>query len=750
MNPKDNILSMSRPWVVSRQDQNQVEVLSRELHVSRAAAAVLVNRGITTPAEAEKFMNPDLIDLANPFLLPDMEKAVARIRKAVDNGEKILVYGDRDADGVTSICVMINTLKSLGASPLWFIPSDEGYGLHKEIIDRYAAQGVKLMITVDCGISAFDETAYAGTKGIDVVITDHHEPLPSGLPAALAVVDPKRADSKYPYTDIAGCVVSFKTAEALMMTFGRRYNEEMIVMDLETTGLDPQAAEICEFGALKVRNGLVVGRFSSLARPRLPIPAEASDVSGITDEMLASAPPLERVLPEFMEFIGGRTLVMHNADFDLSFLKCAARKHLGAEVSNPVIDTLKLARQHFQSDSYALPALVRNMRLGMTKFHRALGDAEAALAVYQKLEQLSDIRMKYFRETNLDVLTLGTIADIMPLTGENRIIVRQGLKQIQQSRKPGVQALVERTMSSNRSAGNGLTSKFISWSVTPVLNAAGRRGKADVAAELLLSSDPYKAEAYVDQIMKLNSERKELQAENMEKFIPLLHEQNDVSSDKLFVVTASGVEHGVTGIIASQIARQYNRPVLLLIIEDGEAMGAARSIEGFDIVEALDKVNDILIKYGGHAQAAGLTLTTAKVEEFRRRIKEIAAAAITPELLLSTVKIDAELTPQDVGPELVGELHELEPFGAGNPHPVFCLAKMRVLECAKLGDNHLKMRLAKNGSQQLTAVGWGMSRFVEELEGFPLVDVAFNVELNTWKEKKTLQLVIVDVKPSEL
>jgi single-stranded-DNA-specific exonuclease len=741
-------LYLSRPWVIAAQEQDTVEDLVRELNISRPAAAVLANRGITTAVAAERFMNPDLIDLANPFLLPDIEKGVERISLAIDRKEKILVYGDRDADGVTSICVMVNTLRSLGAEPFWFIPSNEGYGLHREIIDRYAAQDIKLMITVDCGISGFDETTYANTKGIDVVITDHHEPQPAGLPPALAVIDPKRKDSQYPYTEIAGCVVAFKVAEALMLTYGKYYNEEMVVLDLETTGLEFDKAEICEFGAVKIRNGVIIDKFSSFARPEMNIPKEITGINGITDEMVAAAPPVQEVLKQFLDFIGARRLIMHNAEFDLSFLKYYAKKYLDVEVKNHFLDTYLLAKTYFTAESYALPSLVKTLKLGMTKFHRAFDDVLATHALYLKIEQAADLRMKFFTETHLDVLTLGTIADIMPLTGENRIIVKEGLKQLSVSRKAGVQALVERCSSSNRA--NALTSKFVSWSVTPVLNAAGRRGKADVAAELLLSVEPYKAQKLVDEIVKLNSERRELQAENMEKFLPLLMEQCDVDNDRIFVVVASGVEHGVTGIIASQISRQHNRPVILLIIEDGEAMGAARSIEGFDIVAALDKVSDILIKYGGHAQAAGLTISVDKIEEFRARIKEIGAELITAELMLSTVKIDAEVNSSEVGVQLIEEMYEMEPFGAGNPYPIFCLTKMKMLECNKLGDNHIKLKLGKNGGPQLTAVGWGLGRLVEELEGFPVVDIAFNLELNSWKEKKTVQLVIVDVKPSEL
>lgn len=747
MNFGNNMITPSKTWTISEPDQDTVEILARELHLSHPSAKVLVNRGMKSVDEARRFLSPELSELANPFLLPDIDKAVERIRRAVDKKEKILVYGDRDTDGVTSICVMVQTLRSLGSDPLWYIPSDEGYGLHKEIVDKYVAQGVTLMITVDCGISAMEETDYAVSKGIEVVITDHHEPPATGIPRATAIVDPKREDSKYPYKEIAGCLVAFKVAEALMASFGKYYNEEMIVLDFETSGLKVGEAEICEAGAVKIKNGLVLETFHSLAKPERGIPAEVSAIHGITNAMVADAPSVGEMLKKLIAFIGDKRLIIHNAPFDLSFLRFYTKKYLGIDIDNPCIDTLDLSRKLFVFDSYALPALVKSMKIKHENFHRALDDAFAAYQVFLRIEQFSDLRMKFFIESHLDVLTLGTIADIMPLSGENRVIVKHGLKALPQTRKVGVQALIERCQG-NRT--NGMTGKFVSWSVTPVLNAAGRRGRADLAAELLLSDDPYRAHELMDSILKLNSERKELQAENMEKFLPLLLEQNDIEKDSIFVVTATGLEHGVTGIIASQITRQYNRPVILLIIEGDEAMGAARSISGFDIVSAMEKTSDILVKYGGHAQAAGLTIRKENIEEFRSRIKEIAARLITPELLMPEIKIDAELSGADATMELAEELYSMEPFGAGNPFPVFALTKMRVLEMGRLGDNHLKMRVAKNGNNALTAVGWGMGRSMDDLENIPLVDMAVQVEINSWKDKKSLQLVITDVKPSEI
>jgi single-stranded-DNA-specific exonuclease len=624
---------------------------------------------------------------------------------------------------------MVRTLKSLGVEPFWYIPSDEGYGVHNEIIERYAKEGVTLIITVDCGISAVEETEFARGLGIDVVVTDHHEPPSTGIPKAVAVVDPKRQDSRYPFSELAGCAVSFKVAEALMRSFGRLYNQEMVAFSLKTSG----DGTLSEIGAQKIRNEI------ALEQLVITLPSETA----------AYEREIVPALKKFVAFLGDAPLILHNAAFQETMLKNHLRRSLGHELYNRVFDTQVLARKVFPLSGEMLLDVAQEMKLE-TSGTGALDEALLTSIIFYRLEKLSDLRMDFFQKSHLDVVTLGTIADIMPLVRENRILVKQGLKTLAESRKVGVQMLLDRCVNRNRNS-TALSAKSVSWSITPVLNSAGRRGKANLSAELLLTEDLWKAGKLLDEILKLNSERKELQLENAGKFAPLLEEQCDLEKDKIFIVTATGIEHGVTGIIASQIMRQYRRPTVLLIIEGNEAMGAARSVEGFDMVAALGTMSDILIKYGGHSQAAGLTVSVDKLDEFRRRLKEIAEKAISPELLVPIVEIDADLEVGDANLQLLQELSEMEPYGMGNPYPVFSLKKMKVREHGRVGTNgdHLKLRVSKNGSPMLAAIGWGLGSMEEDIACYPSVDLAVQLEMNVWQDKQNLQLLILDIRPND-
>lgn len=719
---------LQKQWKYKTPDPELTGDIARHLNISKAAAAVLVNRGVRSLNDAERFLYPCLDDVANPFLLPDMAAAVERIVKAVNGGEKILVYGDRDVDGVTSISIMVRTLKSLGADPFWYIPSDEGYGVHNEIIGRYAKEGVTLIITVDCGISAVAETEFARGLGIDVVVTDHHEPPADGIPKAVAIVDPKRHDSQYPFSELAGCAVSFKVAEALMQSFGRYYNQELVFVRLETAGL----GILHELAAVKTKNEVVVDRLHIV----------------LPDDAVAAQAAMVAALQRVEAFIGPAFLVVHDAAVQETVLKDHFRRHLGKEFYNRTLDTLVLSRKALPLSGQSIAEVAGDLKIGPCGA-TAADAAQLVMKVFYHLEKLADVRMDFFNKSHLDAITLGTIADIMPLVSENRALVKQGLKTLSESRKVGIQMLLERCVNKNK--GGALSAKAISWSITPVLNSAGRRGKANLSAELLLTEDLWKAGKLLDEILKLNNERKELQLENAEKFTPLLEAQCDLEHDRIFIVTATGIEHGVTGIIASQIMRQYSRPVVLLIIEGNEAMGAARSIGGFDIVAALGQLSDILVKFGGHSQAAGLTVSVDKLDEFRRRLKEIAAAQITPEMLVPVIDIDAELDAGDVTLPLLQELAEMEPYGMGNPHPVFSLKKMKVKEHGRVGasGDHLKLRVARNGSASLSAIGWGLGFMEEDIARYASIDLAVQLEINVWQDKQTLQLLILDVKPNE-
>jgi len=719
---------LPKKWNLKQFDDALIREIAQSLKISPASAKVLSNRCVASVKEAELFLNPERGVLHNPFLLPDMPAAVARIRLAVDKGEKILVYGDRDVDGITSICIMLRTLKSLGADPFWYIPSDEGYGVHNEVIERYVKQGVTLIITVDCGISAVEGARYARGAGVDVVITDHHEPAATGMPEAVAVVDPKRADSNYPFNDLAGCAVSFKVCEALMQSFGKYFNRDLVFVAAAETGAAGDGGP--NIFALKTRNGLETG----------------------SHEFIPGGPAgggLKEQLEKISAFAKDSFIVAKDREKTFDRLNALMRENGLSDLPGALIDLRDYARRQFPEAGGDASAILEGMARDLPQ-NTAGEKAYALRNLFEALEKLNDLRMSFFRESNIDAVALGTIADIMPLVNENRVLVKLGLSQLARTRKVGLRLLIEKCAKNSSKPGT-LSAKSVSWSITPVLNAAGRRGKAGLSCELLLTDDPRQAGKLIDEILQLNNERKELQAENLEKFIPVLKSQCDLEKDKIFIVTASGIEHGVTGIIASQIMRQYRRPTVLLIVEGGEAMGAARSFEGFDILSAISRLGGMLIKFGGHSQAAGLTIAADRIEEFRAGLKAIAEKEILPETLVPSVDIDAELEADEVTAGLIDELSRLEPFGMGNPLPIFSLKNMKIKELSRMGSNgdHLKLKVSKNGSAALSAVGWRLGFMEEEIAPQSFVDLAVSLEFNTWQDKSNVQLLIEDIRPSD-
>lgn len=743
---------MTKKWIYKSFNSEAARALSQNLGISKILAELLVNRGIDTLAAARVFLSQDLSALHNPFLLPDMEKAVVRIRQAIDRKEKILVFGDRDVDGVTSITVLVRTLKGLGADVVWTVPSNEGYGLHNSLLQKFRDEGASLVVTVDCGTSAVNEIQFANSIGLEVIVTDHHLP-PDVLPAAFAIVNPNLKHSTYPMKELAGCLTAFKVAYALMFTYNRTFNQEFVVFDLETTGLSPTENEILEIGAIRVRNFIPIKKYQTLVRPSKPIHPEATRVHGITDEMVKDAPTIREALPGFLEFVGDRTLVAHNARFDLAFVQEATKRNLNRDFVNPTIDTLILSRECFSLPSYSLGALAKSLGIEMTQAHRSMCDCEATLSLFKRIEEHRDPRLQFFLEDQLDVVTLGTIADVVPLLEENRIVVKHGLPRLLETRKIGLRKLLEEA-GIFRSSTNGKTTvpsaKDIAWGVTPLINAAGRFGKAELAVRLLLTNSEDEAINLVIQIVQLNEDRKKLQKANLDKFFALAKEQCDLENDRLIFVVAEGVEHGVTGIVASQMMREFGRPAVLLIQEGESAMGSSRSIVSFNIVDALTECKDLLVKYGGHPAAAGLSVEAKHIETLRARLKDLARQNITAESAVPQIDVDMELDFNAITTELIQEISKLEPFGEGNPVPVFALRGVRCDDHSLVGaqKNHLRLKLSNFNGKSLAAIGWKMNQFSNDLKKGDRLDLCFGLEINTWENRQTPQLVLSDLMKS--
>ena len=692
-----------KKWVVKTTDGRLAGELAQGLNISATCARVLINRGFSSVNSAKAYLNPELDNFHNPFLLPDIDSAVKRIRSALDKKEKILIYGDSDVDGISSVCVVYNTLRSLGGNAVYYTPEDESYGLKKEVIEKHAKEGVSLMITVDCGISAFEEIILANKLGIDTIVSDHHEPQESGLPEALAVIDPKRHDSKYPFNELAGCAVAFKLAEAVMLSFGRYYDKEMIFIELTPDRIS----------ALKSKNNLVIDEYS--------------------DEWnLLSA---GKALDKLSVFARNGIIVYRGAQKEREQIK----KAFGKNFENEYIDLKEIEEKYLNEDFK--PAVPEAPDAGL--------GADEKFRLYKRLEAIDDLRMKYFKASHLDVLALGTIADLVPLVNENRIIVKHGLRALGRTGKKGVRALIEKC---SKGTEENISAKSISWDVTPVLNAAGRLGKSSVALELLLSNDERRANKLLDEILKLNSERKALQSENTERLIALLDTQCDVENDPVLIVKERNIQQGLLGVVASQIVRKHGKPAIVILVNDEEAVGSCRSIPGFDVSQILGKLSALLVRFGGHAQAAGFTIKPDKIEEFSKCIKDIVKKLLEEGAGSPELNIDSELNSAELTLGLFDELSALEPFGAGNPHPVFCLSDAKVASVNTVGaaKNHLKIRVAKEKSSGIDAVGWNLGHLAEKLNGFSFVDLAFNLEVNIWQDRKSVQMKIVDIKTSDI
>lgn len=564
-------------WNIGEPDIQTITNLKDALGVSEFLAKLIVSKGFSDVKDADAFINGGSELFYDPFLMPDMDKAVERINRAVSDNEKILIYGDYDVDGVTSVALLLLYLRSRGAEVDYYIPErvNEGYGLNNAAIDKFKEDGISLIITVDSGITAGEEVNYASEHGIDVVITDHHE-CREKLPDAVAVVNPHRPDSKYPFEELAGVGVVFK-----------------VVCALEG---NKNIARLCS---------------------------------------------------------------------------------------------------------------------------------------------------KYS-----DIVALGTVADVMPIIGENRIIVKLGLEQLEKTSNNGLKALIAAAFSEKRSAKNKkLTSASISFGLAPRINAAGRIGDVNRAVKLLITENKQEAENIADYLCAVNRERQLIENEIFEQAVEQIESTTDFDNDKVIVLTSDKWHIGVIGIVASKITDRYGLPSILISFDGDTGKGSGRSVKGFNINEAISQCKEHLIKYGGHELAAGLTISRENVDVFRKMINEYAAKTFDFDNVCTYVNGDFELEAKDVTLENALEIAKLEPYGLRNPEPMFYMSDVCIKEIYSIGEGkHLKLILEKDGAV-MTAVYFGMPK-----ENFPYfegmcADFMFALGYNDFRGCMTVQLVIKDIRP---
>jgi single-stranded-DNA-specific exonuclease len=548
---------MTHRWVVPPPRTETVGALAAALGIGLPAARALVRRGFSSPEAARRFLHPSLDELCDPLSMRDMAAALARLRNAIGSGQKILIYGDYDVDGTTSVVILKKAIEMAGGTAGYHVPHrlKEGYGMRPEVVEAAARDGVKLIVSVDTGIRAAEVVGRANELGIDVIVTDHHLPE-SGLPPALAVLNPNRPDCPYPEKNLCGAGVAFKLSQALLGSLGW------------------------------------------------------------------SAGKMRRV--------------------EESFLKMVA---------------------------------------------------------------------------------IATVADVVPLTGENRVIVKHGLSGLRTVRNPGLRSLLDVAGFTN---GVAPTSRQVAFQIAPRLNAAGRMDTAKAVIELFLTSDRERARALAQQLHEQNAERQQVEAEMRE-----VCERIEVDpAAAALVYYADDWHRGVLGIVASRLVERLHRPVFVLgrNPDDGLVQGSGRSIPAFHLLEALESMADLFVRFGGHQHAAGVTLEAARVEEFRERFNACAAARLAPEDFLPEVAIDGVVELREIDERSAKEVFALSPFGHGNPPPVFAAWNVEVAGPPVVwSEKHLKVMVRQDG-RTLALKAWNFAPRAAALAPGTRVDIAFTVE----------------------
>lgn len=545
-----------------------------EPNIDRDILNLLYNRNIKDSEEIHNFLNTSLDNIHSPLLLKDVDRAVERVLKAKENGEDIWIYGDYDVDGITSTSLCYLALSELDISPKYYIPlRDEGYGLNKEAMDYIKSQGGKVIITVDCGISAHPEIEYANSLGLDIIVTDHHE-INNGNPPAYAVINPKREDNEFPYKYLAGVGTAFMLIYALFDKLGKK------------------------------------------------------------------------------------------------------------------------------EDLY-----------------------------------------KY-----LDIVAIGTVADIVPLLEENRIFTKFGMEQLNRSHWLGISMLIKKIFEDYQ------TRKFstydIGFIIAPIFNAAGRLEDAKRAVELFIEKDHRVCTEIINELLNNNSERKEIQETILERAIFKI-ENEKLFENSVLVVAEEGFHHGVIGIVASKILDRYYKPTIIMEIkpEEGIATASCRSIEGFNMIEALNSMKELFVKYGGHAGAAGFSIKIENIDEFSRRINEYAKKNIPESSLIKPVKLDITIPAYKISYDFIDKISLLEPFGFGNPSPLFALNNCEISGLRPIGKEktHTMFNVKKDNLEIKNCVWFNSDDVFSEVASITHADIAFKLKLETYKDRYQYKMYVEDM-----
>jgi len=725
-------------WEKKEISSEQVKDISAKYGCNLLTASILARRGINTGEAIKFFLEDDMRYLHNPFEMPGMEDAVERILAAKEEGEKVLVFGDSDVDGITGTVLLTEYLAGMGMDVTWRIPGGEDpYGLSIKVVEDFAAAYGTLIITVDCGISCVNEISRAGELSVDVIVTDHHEPQEQ-LPQALTIINPKLKDNAdlstppYPFKDLSGCGVAFKLVSALRFAQkSELYGQPVCLLNTRPVN-DAWIVEIT-----KMRNLAVIGTITETVIPGM---------ISISDTRL----------PAFLE--GQQILV-----WDAPQQKRTLAKLFGNGVEIGMLDIApEIGKEILQ---VAGKSLIRIKELSsIAKYSdREFSDLDVFVSLFcsfvRKREKIGGA------EENFDVqfATLGTIGDIMPLVNENRIIVRNGIKSLAPESPgmaagntaagpaPGIAELLDKLELS----GSHFDAKDIAWKVCPTINAARRMGIPEKAAALFFEKDPAARRRLAGELVDLNQQRKSLEKEIWDMAEPMAYGSLADHHEKLALAYGAEINKGVTGLIAQRIARCFNVPGVAVSFNADVYTGSVRSARGYNIGSLLEQCGDLFIDSGGHEFAGGFSLRKEQWDAFTERLKTVAYAIEFDEVQEGqTISIDAELPLDYLTPDLLNVADCFAPYENDNNKPLAFLAKNLIVEdlnfIGKPESKHLKLTIA-GGKHKWPALYWDAAVRVmnKEFGKGDRVDAVFNISRDWYKGIDTPQMMIIDLKKSK-
>lgn len=699
-------------WNKKDIDSGRVRELSSLFDIDLLTSSIFVRRGISEPAQFRFFMEKDYRFLHNPFLLKGMEEVVDRITVAASEGEKVMVFGDRDVDGITSTVIMTEMLISLGLEVTWAVPvGEDDYGLSISAVENFAAENGSLIITVDCGISSYDEIARASELGIDVIVLDHHNPRDrTHLPPALAIVNPKRDDDDYPFQGLAGCGISAKVVWALCLGKTDLYNQFYTMVNIS-----PEREDV-RFEAVKIGNLMI---------------AEHLDI------LLSEQGSYERIIA----FLSGEALFVFDQKEQLRLM----REHIFGNAVDIALYDLQ-------------PELVRS-------FPRMAGSSLAELGAKSRLGRygdkpdtpcrvLANLFISYVLKKNenafqpfvhsLDLVALGTIADLMPLLNENRILVSKGVELLSRTPRKGLQELLLKLDQHSRN----LRTSDISWQITPVINSAGRMGEADAAVRLLLSEDPAEITALADKLLELNRQRRSLGETAWNSVYNQAPAILEGFSGRLIAIVDDSIPRGITGILASRLSQTFHVPAIVLTSRSGIITGSMRSLPGISVNDFLQSLSHLFLDYGGHDLAAGFSMKADNRDLFLGEAKTVLHTLKTISPSDKSIDIDAELPPSFMTPDLEKIIDIFEPYGEKNRALVFMSKSVKIADVSIIGKtgDHLRL-LIDSGEYKWPAVYWnGAENYGTHFEKDDTVDIVYHLNRNFFQGRETLQLTLLDLK----